>query len=92
MHRINREELSVQFAVAMKVALRQCKPLLKPTRLPHESDILANALADAAVDVVDGDCRMVIATDLKGPTPHLAAPGRWGFDEPDPCVTEAGLK
>lgn len=84
MHRIERESLVIQIAVAMKVALRQCKPLLKSTRLPHESDILANALADAAVDVVDGDCRMVIATDLKGPTPHLAAPGKWAVDEPDP--------
>ena len=85
MHRIERESLVIQISVAMKVALRQCKPLLKPTRLPHESDILANALADAAVDVVDSDSRMVIATDLKGSTPHLAAPGKWGVDEPDPC-------
>lgn len=92
MHRIERKDLTIQISVAMKVALRQCKPLLKPTRLPHESDILANALADAAVDVVDGDTRMVIATDLKGPTPHLAAPGKWGVDEPDPCVKGACLK
>ena len=77
MHRIERKDLAIQLSVAMKVALRQCKPLLKPTRLPHESDILANALADAAVDVVDGDCRMVIATDLNAFTPNLLAqPGK----------------
>ena len=92
MHRIERKDLAIQLSVAMKVALRQCKPLLKPTRLPHESDILANTLADAAVDVVDGDSRMVIATDLKGSTPHLAAPGKWGVDEPDPCVDPNSLK
>lgn len=73
-------------SVAMKVALRQCKPLLKPTRLPHESDIWANVLADAAVDLVDGDSLMVIATDLIGSTPHLVAPVKWGVDEPDPCA------
>lgn len=89
MHRIKRESLVIQISVAMKVALRQCKPLLKPNRLPHESDILANTLAEAAVDVVDGGSRMVIATDLKGPTPHLAEPGKWGVDEPDPCVKRA---
>jgi len=88
MHRIERESLVIQISVAMKVALRQCKPLLKPNRLPHESDILANALAEAAVDLVDGDSRMVIATELKGPTPHLAKPGRWGLDEPDPTGDE----
>lgn len=92
MHRIERKDLAIQLSVAMKVALRQCQPLLKPTRLPHESDILANALADAAVDVVDGDSRMVIATDLKGSTPHLAAPGKWGVDEADPCVDPNSLK
>ena len=92
MHRIERESLVIQISVAMKVALRQCKPLLKPNRLPHESDILANALAEAAVDLVDGDSRMVIATELKGPTPHLAEPGRWGVDEPDPCAAPVSLK
>lgn len=92
MHRITRDKLAIEIAVAMKVALRQCKPLLKPIRLPHESDRLANALADAAVDVVDGDSRMVIATELKGPTPHLAAPGKWGIDEPDPCVDPISSK
>lgn len=84
MHRITRDNLAIEMAVAMKVALRRCQPLLKPTRLPHESDVLANALADAAVDVVDSNSRMVIATELKGPTPHLAGPGQWGIDEPDP--------
>lgn len=86
MHRISRNDLTIQLAVAMKVALRQCQPLLKPNRLPHESDILADALADAAVDVVDGDSRMVIATNLKGPAAHLSAPGKWGIDEPDPTL------
>lgn len=89
MHRIKREDLVIQMSVAIKVALRQCKSLLKPNRLPHESDILANALADAAVNVVDGDTRMVIATELNGPTPHLAAPGKWGVDEPDPTARES---
>jgi hypothetical protein len=88
MHRIERESLVIQISVAMKIALRQCKPLLTPNRLPHESDILANALAEAAVDLVDGDSRMVIATELKGSTPHLAAPGKWGIDEPDPTASE----
>ncbi len=92
MHRIERKDLSIQTSVAMKVALKKCKPLLKPNRLPHESDILANAFAEAAVDVVDSECRMVIATDLKGPTPHLAEPGKWGIDEPDPCSDAVFLK
>lgn len=86
MRRIKREDLAIELSVAMKIALRQCKPLLKPTRLPHENDILANALADAAVDIVDCDSRMVIATDLIGPAPHLAAPGKWGVNEPDPTI------
>lgn len=92
MHRIERKDLSIQMAVAMKVVLKQCKPLLKPNRLPHESDILANALADAAIDVVDSDSRMVIAAELKGPLPHLRTPGRWGIDEPDPCAHSHPVK
>ena len=92
MHRIERKDLAIQMSVAMKVALRQCKPLIKPNRLPHESDILADALADAAVDVVDGESRMVIATDLKGPTPHLRTPGQWGIDEPEPCLAPNSSK
>lgn len=88
MHRIDRNDLAIQLSVAMKVALRQCKPLLKPTRLPHESDILANALADAAVDVVDGDSRMVIATEIYGYSTHGGTRGKWDIDEPDPTVRE----
>lgn len=84
MHRIKRDDLSVELSVAIKVALRQCKPLLKPTRLPHESDILANALADAALDVIDSDSRAVVQTETYGYSSHGGRQGRWGIDEPSP--------
>ncbi len=88
MHRISRNDLAVRLSVAMKVALRQCKPLLRPNRLPHESDILANALADAALDEVDSDSCMVIQTEIYGNTTHGGWKGKWGIDEPDPTLSE----
>jgi hypothetical protein len=89
MHRITRNDLAVYLSGALKVALIQCKPLLRPNRLPHESDILADALADAALDVVDSDSRMVVETEIYGYSTHGGRQGKWGVDEPDPTVSRA---
>jgi len=82
MHRIKRNDLVVYLSVAIKVALDQCRPLLKPKRLPHESDILANALADAVADILDNESRAVVQTETYGYSSHGSRQGRWGIDEP----------
>lgn len=84
MHRIKRDTLEVEIAVAIKTALRSCKPLLKPTRLPHESDELANRLAAAIVPVVDGESRAVVQAESYGYSTHGPRQGKWGIDEPEP--------
>lgn len=84
MHRIERNDLTVEIAVAIKTALGSCKPLLKPTRLPHESDELALRLAAAIVSVVDGDSRAVVQTETYGYSAHGPRQGKWDIDEPSP--------
>lgn len=84
MHRIKRSDLEVEISVAIKTALGSCKPLLKPTRLPHESDELANRLAASIVAVVDGESRAVVQTETYGYSAHGPRQGRWGIDEPEP--------
>lgn len=84
MHRIERSQLEVEIAVAIRTALGSCKPLLKPTRLPHESDELAERLAAAIVSVVDGESRAVVQTETYGYSAHGPRQGKWGIDEPAP--------
>lgn len=84
MHRIKRDTLEVEIAVAIKAALHSCKPLLKPTRLPHESDALASRLAEAIVPLIDSESRAVVQTETYGYSAHGPRQGRWGIDEPEP--------
>lgn len=84
MHRINRDMLRVELSVRLKMALRRNNGLLRPNRLPHESDALSDALAVSVLDLLDGESRAVVETETYGYSAHGPRQGKWGIDEPSP--------
>jgi len=85
MRRIARDELhtfiSVSLKTASKVDVRKYK-----SKLPHESDEGASALAGRICDLIDNGGTMVIAADMVDASPHGKNPGTFGVTEPDPCA------
>lgn len=86
MHRVDRQDLRDSFYLKIKT-MRQGRHRNSRHPMPDlKDDYLAGKLADTLVDIVDGDCRMVIRTEER-PQSH-GVRGKWGIDEPWPDGTE----
>lgn len=83
MRRIDRQELQTTVYVAIKTAPALATRALR-SKLPHESDEGARALAERICNLIDNKSHMVIAAEMVG-TPHERTPGVFGVTEPDPC-------
>lgn len=84
MRRIGRYELQTSISVSLKTASKVDVRKYK-SKLPHESDEGASALAERICNLIDNSGTMVIAADMVG-APHGKTPGTFGVTEPDPCA------
>lgn len=85
MHRVARNDLKTSIAVSLKTAPAVHTRKFK-SKLPHESDEGANALAERICSLIDNAGTMVIAAEMvgSGAGPHALGPGSFGVTEPDP--------
>ena len=86
MRRIGRDELQTSISVGLKTASKVDVRKYK-SKLPHESDEGARALAGRICDMIDNGGTMVIAADMvkEGAGVHGLSAGQFGVTEPDPC-------
>jgi hypothetical protein len=85
MRRIGRDELQTSISVSLKTASKVDVRKYK-SKLPHESDEGAGALAQRICDLIDNARTMVIAADMVDGSPHGKNLGKFGVAEPDPCA------
>jgi len=87
MRRITRDELATWISVSLKTASKVDVRKFK-SKLPHESDEGASALAGRICDLIDHRGTMVIAADMvkQGVGVHGLSAGQFGVTEPDPCA------
>ena len=83
MRRITRDELATWISVSLKTASKVDVRKFK-SKLPHESDEGASALAGRICDLIDNSGTMVIAAEMVDASPHGKSPGKFGVTEPDP--------
>lgn len=82
MRRISRQDLKDSFYIKIKT-MRQGRHGRGRHPIPElKDDYAAGTLAATLVDLVDGDSRMVISTEVRANT--YGACGKWGVDEPWP--------
>lgn len=88
MHRIERDDLRHHIYIAVKV-MRSGKDGKGKHPIEELRDEAAVAkLTERILNVVDGDSRMVISTEVKPNTYGVC--GAWGVDEPWPAGCEPG--
>ena len=88
MRRIERDDLRIGIAVAIKT-MRQGRHRSSRHPMPEfRDDFLVGQLTSRILDLVDGDSRMVITTEMKANS--YGSRNRWGVEEPWPPGCEPG--